>query len=391
MNKRCFYSIIIACMVMLYSCQNLSSTHIKLMVQLENAPFDTLFIYYYSDSSRITFKGKEIRKHLWKFSLPDKILENSEFLRLTNLFYNQQNNCSYMVRLYGETNENKNYLDGFVLERNIINHNIYAKYNNKEQLKDHVFVDFNTKSELEIITNNVIAFNFKVINKNDDIYIMTQQPFFSEFRDLYNRDKTYNDFLIEYKTLSKDYPDSKYLIYSLSENLLRYRNKDDIREIFDNLSNNYKNTKWGFHIEQFLNSSFENTILPVLNKNSSDYIVTDSSKLNLVVFTASWCIPCREEIPLLKKIYNDLKERLIITLITLDDEKSIESFKKLIQKESIPWRVLISSTNDSIIKKKYFIDKGIPHGILVYPDRKMDIIDVRDREQREKLYSACKE
>jgi len=361
------------------------------MVQLENAPFDTLFIYYYSDSSRITFKGKEIRKHLWKFSLPDKILENSEFLRLTNLFYNQQNNCSYMVRLYGETNENKNYLDGFVLERNIINHNIYAKYNNKEQLKDHVFVDFNTKSELEIITNNVIAFNFKVINKNDDIYIMTQQPFFSEFRDLYNRDKTYNDFLIEYKTLSKDYPDSKYLIYSLSENLLRYRNKDDIREIFDNLSNNYKNTKWGFHIEQFLNSSFENTILPVLNKNSSDYIVTDSSKLNLVVFTASWCIPCREEIPLLKKIYNDLKERLIITLITLDDEKSIESFKKLIQKESIPWRVLISSTNDSIIKKKYFIDKGIPHGILVYPDRKMDIIDVRDREQREKLYSACKE
>ena len=389
MKKQYIFSIFITCAAMLFSCQKSLPTFIKLQIQLENAPFDSLFIYYYSDSTRVAFKGQELKKHLWEFVLPDKVLENFEFLRLTCQFYNQQNNLFYAVRFYGESNRNKNYFNGFILEDNIIHNNIHAKYNDQGIFNDQMILDFNTDGEPETIITDVVSFNFEVLNKDDDIYIMSQQPFFSYFIDPHNENKTYDDFLKDYTALSKKYPDSKYLIIYLSENLLKYRNKDDIRAIYNNLSNKYKKTRWGNYIEQFLDSSFENTILLTLDRKNSEAIVTDSSKLNLVVFTASWCPPCREEIPLLKEIYNDLKSNLIITYVSIDEEKTIGSFQNLMQKENIPWRALLAFQDYDSIKKKYFIDNGIPHGILVYPNGKMDVIDVRDDTQREKLYSLC--
>jgi len=139
-----------------------------------------------------------------------------------------------------------------------------------------------------------------------------------------------------------------------------------------------------------MKSSFENMLLPTLDGKSNEPVITDFSKMNLVVFTASWCTPCREEIPLLKEIYNDLKTNLIITYITLDDKKTIETFKDLLRNENIPFRTLLASREDEDIRKKYFIVRGIPHVLLVYPDKRMDIIEIRDGVQKEKLYAVCK-
>jgi len=390
MKKLFLFLIFIACMAMLFSC-NKSSSSCKLRIQLEDAPFDSLFIYYYNDSGRITYKGQKIKKYLWEFSLPETVLDSSEFLRLTCQFYDQQNNLSYAVKFYGENNGNRYYFNGFILEDKMIYNGICAKYTNQEMSNGQQILDYTNDGELEIIDTNIVSLNFKVVKSNDDIDIMSQQPFFSNFTDPYNENKSYGEFLKDYIALSKKHPDSKYLIIWLSENLLKYRNKADIQEIYNNLSGKYKKTRWGNHIEQFLNGYFENTILPVLNKkDKKEAIVTDTSKLNLVVFTASWCIPCRKEIPLLKNIYNDLKSNLIITYVAIDDnEESIKSFNDLVQKEDIPWRTLLAFQDWDSIKKKYFIDNGIPHGILVYPNGKMDIIDVRDSVQREKLYFIC--
>lgn len=388
MKKQYILSIFIACIATFYTCQKPSSASIKFEIQLENAPFDSLFLYYYNDDfGRVTFTGQKIKKYLWEFSLPDTILKNAIYLRLTCQFHDQQNNLSHTVRFYGKTNGNKNYFDSFMLEDKC--HKISAKYSDQEKINDQMIVNYNKDGELAVIAANVVFLNFEVLNKEDDIYIMSQQPFFSQFKYPNDENKTYDDFLKNYISLSKKYPDSQYLIISLSGNLLNYRNKDDVRVIYNNLSDKYKKTKWGIHIKEFLNNSFENTVLLTLNREKREAIVTDNSKLNLVVFTASWCPPCREEIPLLKKIYNDLKANLIITFVTLDDENTIGAFQSLMQKENIKWRALLAFQDFDSIKKKYFIDKGIPHGILVYPNGEMDIIDVGDEAQQAKLYSIC--
>jgi len=207
---------------MLNSCRRQPSAEIKFQVNLENAPFDSLFIYYYGDSSRVTFSGKEIKKHVWIFSLPEKLLESSVFLRLTNQFYDQQNDRADIIRFYGESKGNRNYFDhdGFILEDKIIHHNLHAKYNNKELLNDKFVVDFDANNKLNVITNHVLSFNFEVLNKDDDIYVMSQLPFFSQFTDPNDSTETYDDFMNEYIMLSKKYPDSKYLMYSLSDNIL---------------------------------------------------------------------------------------------------------------------------------------------------------------------------
>jgi thiol-disulfide isomerase/thioredoxin len=63
---------------------------------------------------------------------------------------------------------------------------------------------------------------------------------------------------------------------------------------------------------------FENATQPVLNLNSI------TTKYKLIVFGASWCGKCQEEIPKLKSYYQDWKSKynLEIVFISLDSEKS---------------------------------------------------------------------
>lgn len=148
-----------------------------------------------------------------------------------------------------------------------------------------------------------------------------------------------------------------------------------------------KNTIWAKQIERFLyEKKFPNTSLPTCDKKTYENIVQDVSKYNLIIFTASWCAPCREEIPLLKKIHNDLGKNLILTYISIDNAQSVAAFQKLIREQNIPWRSLLAFQDVKAIKQKYFIE-GIPHTILIYPNQDMEVMEVRKAEDLSKLYS----
>ena len=73
----------------------------------------------------------------------------------------------------------------------------------------------------------------------------------------------------------------------------------------------------------------------------------------------------------------------------MDNEKGIASFQKLIDEKDIPWRTLFAYKDVKEIEQKYFV-QSIPHNILIYPNGEMEIIDVRNDEQRAKLYSMVK-
>ena len=94
----------------------------------------------------------------------------------------------------------------------------------------------------------------------------------------------------------------------------------------------------------------------------SDYV--GKGKYILVDFWASWCGPCRREIPNIKDVYNEFHgaDFDILSIAVWDDP---EATKKAAQEEQIPWNQIINAQK---IPTDIYGIQGIPHIILFGPD-----------------------
>lgn len=122
------------------------------------------------------------------------------------------------------------------------------------------------------------------------------------------------------------------------------------------------------------------------NLKNEEQVIVDSKKYNLIVFSASWCEPCRKEIPILKQVYNDLNRKLDMVYISLDNVKTVAAWQKLINVESIPWRSLSAYENINKVQQQYNVVFGIPCILLVAPNGTAEFLDVRKAEDKQRLY-----
>lgn len=142
-----------------------------------------------------------------------------------------------------------------------------------------------------------------------------------------------------YSDVSYDYAYSRYVNCKKF-----YLRNSIILELESKLSNSRKSLP-GSSISSF---SFSD------NKNRTynlKQIISDSTKLILLDFWASWCLPCRENAPFLHELYSKFKDRgLAILSISVDADK--DEWRQAINNYSMYyWYNGIDDTNKSIQKK----------------------------------------
>ncbi|MDR1274589.1 MAG: AhpC/TSA family protein, partial [Odoribacteraceae bacterium] len=97
------------------------------------------------------------------------------------------------------------------------------------------------------------------------------------------------------------------------------------------------------------------------DKAHADGTLREGKRLVVIDFWASWCAPCRREIPRLKELYAAFAPRGL-EIISLSIDKNPEDWKKALDEEQMPWPNLLDTVN---LFGEQFNGKTIPALFLV--------------------------
>ena len=102
----------------------------------------------------------------------------------------------------------------------------------------------------------------------------------------------------------------------------------------------------------------------------------------LINFSASWCGPCRQEMPLLSELHDKYKS-LGFTVLGVNVEQDSSDAKKLLREMPVSFPVLFDS--DSTVSKQYDV-VAMPSTVLVDRNGKMRYLHKGYKPGEEEIY-----
>jgi peroxiredoxin len=119
---------------------------------------------------------------------------------------------------------------------------------------------------------------------------------------------------------------------------------------------NCKNSNVGKEAPDFKVKDINGQLLSLKAFRNKKYVLLD--------FWASWCLPCREEFPYLRQVYNMYQPKGL-EIIGVSTDQSIEAWRAAIRKDSTSmWRHFAVVENSSVITSQYFVI-GVPTKVLI--------------------------
>lgn len=362
---------------------NLEAQNRKLRVNVDGVKYDSLIIYGTNvDDKFIKIPGKQTGKSLWTFSIPNIEFNSLCFYKIIPKSFDPKTKTvrsSNFNMVYGRDTVSADWLQ---LYENMPILNL--KYIGKEIKKEDLYIN-----NIGLVKDG-IRITHRFILKCDttsDNYLTMKYPAFASFGAFDSTQLKYKDYLNEYELIAKYHPDSRYLMSQLYKRYWRFKNKNELKKVYEVFNDKMQNSYWGKRISRYLEFyKFPNMELPDGKTGVSEPIVKDSSKYTLVIFSASWCGPCHRLIPTLNQVYGDLEDLVNFVYISIDEKETVENWKKLMIDKEIPWRSLLAADNIPEVKERYFI-YGIPQSYLVAPNGNLEEIDISESEGKNRLYN----
>lgn len=332
-------------------------TYNEVRLLIETSDFDDHIVY-----------GMSSDKKNWVFQYPDTIYEKHTGMALYGKHSNDSNEYKIIVNMP---------LDNDTL-----------KYDNFTISKNSKVSATLSKSEIYKHQNKTFYNDSFLFSGSDDETMYLMANALNEGYSIFWRDTLeYNQKIEKYQRFSLNYPNSHYLMSTLFGNLSRYNSKSDIIKIYNNFSSQNKRSYFGSRIKQFIEMNFfKNAMLPSWDTKQIEPIIKDTTKYSLVVFSASWCGPCHKQIPKLKKVHNDLNEKLDIVYVSIDGPETVDEWKQLMIDQQIPWRSLLGVNDVNRLQNEYYI-QSIPLAFLVHPTGKLHRLKLYEEKDVELIYA----
>jgi len=196
------------------------------------------------------------------------------------------------------------------------------------------------------------------------------------------------------RQITGNYRDNYYSLIYLYKLSYTLQKPDSILKSFNLLSNNLKSSRLGQELGAKMNDKIStiNSVqaskdMPIFNVKTYRGDLLNNKTLKgfpyLVVFSATWCIPCREDLPTIVNLYNRYKIRgLKVVYFNLDDNR--KKWEHEISDNKLEWINVSEGVKwtDSKIAKQFDISK-VPTYILV--DRNGKIIFNSDKYNGDRL------
>lgn len=183
------------------------------------------------------------------------------------------------------------------------------------------------------------------------------------------------------------------ITYIISENIAQEYPIEEVERLYNNLTPEVKASYPGQLLAkkiETLRSINVGGIAPEIEQAAPDGTIIKLSSLRgkyvLLDFWASWCGPCLAEVPNVKAIYDDYKDKgFEIYGVSLDDDKA--AWENAIKKHGLNW-IHVSSLKgwECPVAKRYNVT-GIPRMYLLDPEGRIIAMDLRGQALRDKVAS----
>jgi thiol-disulfide isomerase/thioredoxin len=326
---------------------------------------------------KVLYRSGKLENNTWTFCLPDKI----ESIAYINLAAPMENDSIGNEVGFAYISGNDTLTCSDVHFKN--GHSISTLKFVKSGIFPNIFYSDEKTGETKIKTVYQDAY---IVEETNDLELLSSIESLDFARNFYNDEIPYENKIQRFISSAKEYPKSHSLIVGLASYMTAFKSKEDVANIYNCFSDETKNTYFGKKIDQYLAQTFfDNIMLPAWDTEILESVIKDNTKYNLVVFTASWCPPCHEMIPILKQAYSDLHDKIDVVYISIDEPKTVKLWKELMITEEIPWRSVLAKDQVKLIKDKYSV-QGVPCTFLVSPHNEITRVELRNEKEKAELY-----